>query len=140
MKRIFLLSAVFLASLVSTSFAKDYASGWLSGGEAGKAYNQMFVKGFGQGISWAKTFVEFIKTVPRSDWDTRQRVMFHVFSNADKVDDSAAERMMTSLYTDPANAQIHRNLIFFAAAAKLLGVPQNEIDETLRLFRLPSGR
>ncbi len=137
MKRIILIASIIFVSLVSRSFATDYASIWFLGdGETAKIQNQFFVKGFTQGISWAKTFSEFVQTVPPSKWDVRQRLMFNVFSNTKKIEASAVEHIMSSLYKDPVNTQIHPNLIFFAAAAKLLGFPENEVAETLRLFRV----
>src|SRR5262249_59085085 len=72
---------------------------------------------------------------PESSRDAWQRVSMRVYQGISQVDGAAVERGISELYADPANAQIHMSLLFFPAAAKLLGVPDSDIAEALRILR-----
>jgi len=76
-----------------------------------------------------------LQNEPGFPWNASQRIVMQVHKNTSKVDAAAVTRVMSDLYKDPANAQIPNALLFFPAAARLLGVSESEISEALRIMR-----
>jgi hypothetical protein len=126
-----LLLSLLLALTVSTVLAQDYLSLWSSQPANMRAG---YLEGLTVGLELSHTLAR-LQQEPESSWDAWQRVSMRVYQDVGKVDGAAVERGISELYADPANAQIHMSLLFFPAAAKLLGVPDGDITEALRILR-----
>jgi hypothetical protein len=123
--------SLLLALTVSTVLAQDYFSLWSS-----QPTNMRvgYLEGLIVGLKLSHT-ITMLQQEPESSWDAWQRVSMRVYKEVSQVDGAAVERGISDLYADPANAQINMSLLFFPAAAKLLGVPDSDIAEALRILR-----
>lgn len=119
-----------LLTLIS-AWAKDYKSNWKDIDDNSK---YMYYRGLISGISWRNTINE-IELKGIKEKDSRQRLILYVTSNINRIDPQSVTRIISELYNDSTNAQLHPDIIFFPAAAKLLGYPENEISEVLRILR-----
>ena len=123
--------SLLLALTVSTGLAQDYFSLW----SAQPADLRVgYLEGLLVGLKLSHTLA-LLQQEPEASWDAWQRVSLRVYQDVSKVDGAAVERGISELYADPANAPIHMSLLFFPAAAKLLGVPDRDIAEALRILR-----
>jgi hypothetical protein len=123
--------SLLLTLTVSTVLAQDYFSLWSSQPADLRAG---YLEGLLVGLKLSHTLA-MLQNEPESSWDAWQRVSLRVYQEVSQVDGAAVERGISELYADPANAPIHMSLLFFPAAAKLLGVPDSDIAEALRILR-----
>jgi hypothetical protein len=123
--------SLLLALTASTVLAQDYFSLWSSQpADRRGGYLEGLIVGLKLSYPLAR-----LQQEPESSWDAWQRISMRVYQGVSQVDGAAVERAISELYADPANAQIHMSLLFFPAAAKLLGVPDSDIAEALRILR-----
>jgi len=126
----------FVAFLISISFicaaAKDYKSNWSALDDGSKF---MYYRGLISGISWQNAIN---KMQEAKEKDARHRLILYVIGNIERLDAQSVLRVISELYNDPSNAQLHPDVIFFPAAAKLLGYPEKELAEGLRILRAAS--
>src|SRR5262245_37038297 len=91
-----------LTLALSPVLAEDWAAIWSNRSDT---YGPAFMNGLADGLSWARTLSKFAEKIPEAERDARQRLMYKVFSDSDKLNGSAVARVISSFYQDPANAQ-----------------------------------
>lgn len=121
---IFCLVGVSLLIYACENDADNYESKWDKLSDASK---NSYCGGMISGISWA--------TPLHNDYESMNKLMFDVLTNVETLDHRAIAKNISELYKDPANAQLHYELLFFPAAAKLLGYSEKDVAILLRIFR-----
>jgi len=132
MKRIFLFLTIFFLLFSSKLQAKDFFSLWQ---ELGDDFNMVWMAGYISGLQAGKITTEAYQVIPKSSLDSRQKLISFVLSKAQNIDAKSVVRVINHLYEDSTNSQVHYQFLFFPAAARLLGYPENEINKTLILLR-----
>jgi len=128
-----IITLAFLAFVLSTDNLKavDYA-------EFGKdsSADAIYAAGMINGLSWSKTILgkkAISQALPPKAIEGN--MIAYVYSKCDNMDAKLVGPIMADLYKDPANGQLHPSLVFFTAAAKLLGFPESGIEKSLGVMR-----
>ena len=132
MKRIFLSLTIFFLLFSSNLQAEDFSSLWE---KLDDDFNMVWMAGYISGLRGGKIATEAYQAIPKSSLDSRQKLISFVLSKAQNIDAKSVVRVINDLYEDSANSQLHYQFLFFPAAARLLGYPEKEINETLILLR-----
>jgi hypothetical protein len=132
MKNKYIIAMILSLIFITGTKAMDYLGWWK---DTHQNLKNFWAQGMIDGLTWGNAMEE-IKKIENKD--ARQRMMSYVYANIDKVDNTAVIRVMNDFYNDSANSQLHIGILFFPAAAKLLGYPEEEIKEGLEILRKAS--
>jgi hypothetical protein len=127
----FTLAVIFLL-LPTQLLSVDFYKNWLSSSSVAK---RNFVIGFASGITWRHTIDQNVKCGHNLALEAQQEAICLVVHTAKLPEDTSIVRVMEQLYSDPANAELHYDMIFFVATAKLLGLSETKSREALEIFR-----
>jgi hypothetical protein len=94
-----------------------------------------FVTGFASGITWRHTIDHGVNCGNNAALAAQQEAICLVMHSEKLPESTSIVRVMEQLYSDPANAELHYDLIFFVATAKLLSLSEAKSNEALEIFR-----
>ena len=122
---VFLLSPTYLMS-------DDFYKNWMASTNVAK---QNFVSGFASGITWRHSIDRNINCAHKATLAAQQEALCLVTHSEKLPQPTSIVRVMEELYADPANAELHYDLIFFVATAKLLGFSDTKAREAVEILR-----